>query len=141
MLFDPALFAQVGRSIIRPSSLDKEARVRTAVGRAYYALFLAIRTEIRVQEGRPPHGRDDRIDHGNLKNSLASANNPDLNRLSEILSRAYEARRQADYVLEPTGRWNGYFTKPRNAEKLLRSVEAEIRNLRNIDFKEMAGKI
>ena len=141
MLFDPALFAQVGRSITRQGSLDKEARIRTAVGRAYYALFLAIRTEIRVQEGSAPHGRDDRIDHGKLKDSLASANNPDLNRLAEILSRVYEARQQADYVLEPIGRWDGYFTKPRNAEKLLRRVEAEIRNLRNIDFTEMVGKI
>ena len=141
MRFDPALFAQVGRSIIRPSSLDKEARIRTAVGRAYYALFLAIRTEIRVQEGSASHGRDDRIDHGKLKDSLASANNSDLNRLAEILSQVYEARRQADYVLEPIGRWDGYFTKPRNAEKLLKRVEAEIRNLQNIDFTEMVGKV
>ena len=140
MRFDPALFAQVGRSIIRHGSLDKEARIRTAVGRAYYALFLAIRTEIRVQKGRPPHGRDDRIDHGNLKNSLASANNSDLNRLAEILSRVYEARRQADYVLEPVGRWDGYFTKP-VTQKLLKRVEAEIRNLQNIDFTEMVGKV
>ena len=141
MSFDPALFAKVGRSITGQGSLDKEARTRTAVGRAYYALFLAIRTAIRTREGKETHGRDDRIDHGKLKNYLASANNPDLNGLAEILSQVYEARRQADYVLEPIDRWDGYFTSPRNAEKLLKRVEATIRKLPNINFTEMVGKI
>ena len=140
MRFDPALFAKVGRSITRQGSLDKEARIRTAIGRAYYALFLAIRTAIRNREGREIHGRGDRIDHGKLKNFLYAANDPKLKSLAGVLNDLYEARRQADYVLEPVGHWEGYFTRTRNAERLLKQVEATIRQLPNIDFTEMVGK-
>ena len=141
MSFDPALFAQVGRSITRQGSLDKEARTRTAIGRAYYALFLEIRTAIRTREGRATHGRDGRIDHGALKNSLASASNPELKKLAKHLGELYEARRQADYVLEPSKHWAKYCESPKNAERLLKRVEATIRRLPTIDFTEMVGKI
>ena len=141
MSFDPKLFAKVGHSIRQQGNLDKEARIRTAIGRAYYALFLSIRTEIRTLEGKAIHGRDDRIDHGALKNLLYLANNSDLNNLARTLDELYEARRQADYVLEPTGRWEKYYESPRNAKRLLIRAEAEIRRLPNIDFTEMVGKI
>lgn len=141
MNFDPALFAKVGRSITRQSYIDKEARTRTAIGRAYYALFLAIRTEIRTAEGKDTHGRGDRIEHGVLRDSLASASNPDLKKLARFLGELYEVRRQADYVLEPIGSWVGYFSKPSNAERLLKRTEATIRKLPTMDFTEMAGKV
>lgn len=141
MHFDPALFAKVGRSITRQGSLDKEARIRTAIGRAYYALFLAIRTAIRNREGKATHGRGDRIDHGKLTNFLYAANDPELKGLAGILNDLYEVRRQADYVLEPVGNWDGYFTKIRDTERFLKQVEATIRKLPNIDFTEMVGKI
>ena len=141
MSFDPALFASVGRSLTRQGRLDKEARTRTAIGRAYYALFLAIRTAIRTQEGRAIHGRNDRIDHGKLRDVLASANDPDLNSLAKTLSDLYEARRQADYVLQPIGGWAKYCESPRRADRLLKIVEAAIRKLSTIDFTEVMGKI
>ncbi len=140
MSFDPALFAKVGLSITRRGDIDKEARTRTAIGRAYYALFLAIRTAIRKQESRETHGREDRIDHGALKNSLASAANPDLNNLAKLFSELYEARRQADYILEPSTHWAKYCEKPMNAERLLKRVKATIGKLPTMDFTEMIGK-
>lgn len=141
MSFDPALFAEVGLSITRQGSIDKEARTRTAIGRAYYSLFLAIRTAIRTQEGKEIHGREDRIEHGALNNYLASADSPDLNKLAKILGELYEARRQADYVLEPLDYWAKYCKKPMNAERLLKRVTATIRKLPTMDFTEMIGKI
>lgn len=141
MSFDPKLFAKVGHSITKQGKLDKEARIRTAIGRAYYALFLSIRTEIRTLEGKAIHGRGDQIDHGALKNFLYLAKNTDLNNLARTLDELYEARRQADYVLEPTGRWERYYESPRNAKRLLKRAEAEIRRLPNIDFTEMVEKI
>ena len=140
MNFDPALFAKVGRSITRKGDIDKEARTRTAIGRAYYALFLSIRTAIRTKEGRATHGREDRIDHGLLQNSLSSANNPELNNLAKTLSDLYEARRQADYVLEPTNSWTKLCKSPKYAEVLLKRSEAAIRKLSKIDFTEIVGK-
>ena len=140
MSFDPALFAKVGRSITRQRNIDKEARTRTAIGRAYYALFLAIRTAIWTQEGRETHGRENRIEHGVLKNSLDSAASDDLNILAKLLGELYDARRQADYVLEPSAHWAKYCEKPMNAERLLKRVEATIRRLPTMDFTEMIGK-
>lgn len=141
MSFDPALFAEAGQSIAKQGSIDKEARTRIAIGRAYYALFLSIRTAIRTEEGKEPHGRGDQIGHGNLTNVLYSSDNPELNGLAEILGQLYEARRQADYVLEPAGRWAKDCKSPRKAKNLLRLSEATIRRLSNIDFTEMKGKI
>lgn len=140
MTFDPALFAQVGKSLTEQGRLDKEARTRTAIGRAYYALYLAIRKVIREAEGKAIHGRQDRVRHGALLSTLASASNHDLVVLAETLAELYEARRQADYVLEPQGRWIKYCQNPRNAKRLLKRAEAEIRRLPMIDFTEIIGK-
>lgn len=141
MCFEPALFAKIGRSVVEQGDLDKEARTRTAIGRAYYALFLAIRKAIREEEGRAIHGRRDRVNHGVLQSTLASASNYDLVALAETLTELYEARRQADYVLAPKGRWIQYCQNPRNARRILKRVEAEIRRLPRIDFSELTGKI
>ena len=141
MSFDPALFTKIGRSLTEQGNLDKEARTRTAIGRAYYALFLAIRKAIREAEGKAIHGRGDRVNHGFLQSTLASASNIDLVVLAETLSELYEARRQADYVLVPQSHWIKYCQNPRNAQRLLKRVEAEIRRLPRIDFSELIGRI
>ena len=140
MNFDPALFAQLGKSLTDQGNLDKEARTRTAIGRAYYALYLAIRKVIREAENKATHGRNDRVSHGYLQDTLATASDPNLVVLAETLHELYEARRQADYVLEPQGRWITYCQNPRNAKRLLKRAEAEIRRLPKIDFTEMIGK-
>ncbi|HEX7575972.1 MAG TPA: hypothetical protein VF360_06285 [Candidatus Methanoperedens sp.] len=48
-MFDPSDFLDLAREI----GTKNEARIRTAVGRAYYASFLAIRNAIAIEEKTP----------------------------------------------------------------------------------------
>ena len=110
-------------------------------GRAYYSLFLAVRTKVRDAEGAPTHGRDDNVDHGTLRNSLYSSGSADLVALAKVLEELYERRRQADYVLEPEARW-GKELKPKKADRRAQQVEAIIRSkLPSIDFSPVKGKV
>ena len=110
-------------------------------GRAYYSLFLAVRTEIRKTDGLPVHGRDDNVSHGALQNSLYSSGSKDLAALAKLLEQLYERRRQADYVLDPETRWVNEL-KPAKADRKARQVEAFIQSkLRLIDFTPMKGKV
>src|SRR5687767_14554640 len=98
MALDPAKLIPVAKRLPPELSLDKEARTRTAIGRAYYALFLATRKAIceRLQIDI-----DNGIDHGVLTNKLFAAssetNNEQLSALAKTLIDLYTARQKADY--------------------------------------------
>ena len=56
--FDPERFFEVAEfnaAVRGTTAPDEEARLRTAVGRAYYASFLAARTKFGVRRGRSVH--------------------------------------------------------------------------------------
>ena len=48
-MFDPSDFLDLARELGK----NNEARIRTAVGRAYYASFLAIRNSMAIEEKTP----------------------------------------------------------------------------------------
>ena len=48
-MFDPSDFLDLARELGK----NNEARIRTAVGRAYYASFLAIRNDMAIEEKTP----------------------------------------------------------------------------------------
>jgi uncharacterized protein (UPF0332 family) len=48
-MFDPSDFLDLARDL----GTNNEARIRTAVGRAYYASFLTIRNSMAIQEKTP----------------------------------------------------------------------------------------
>ena len=140
-MFDPAQFAKIARGLCTRVDLDSETRARTMWGRAYYSLFLAVRSKIRDAEGAPAHGRNDKIDHGALRNSLYNSRSPDLAALAKVLEELYEGRRQADYVLDPEAHWANKL-KPTKADHMAKKVEAIIRSdLPSIDFAPVKGKV
>src|SRR6185503_17345435 len=75
--------------------------LRTAFGRAYYGLFLLVRTEISVHY-RVPYRR---LQHGALYTHLqSSAAGKHLRELGRELQRMDTFRQQADYELAPDPR-------------------------------------
>jgi hypothetical protein len=138
MAFDPNLLPPVATSLCSNLSLDKEARTRSAVGRAYYALFLGIRAEVCRQHGK---NVDSGVQHGTLKDDLyaAGANGrPELTALAKLLSDVYDARRQADYKLVPAAPYEKELAKPAFADNLTKQVSAALRKLPTMDLKVVA---
>src|SRR3954454_22798161 len=98
--FDPEDFLRLAERLVR---LNNEAEVRTAIGRAYYAVFLKARTNLSanrfVQTGSAR-------DHGLVAGALA-----DEDDVLE-LGRLRQARNRADYRPDLS-------TRPRNARALI----------------------
>jgi len=98
--FDPEDFLRLAERLVRSNN---EAEVRTAIGRAYYAVFLKARTNLSanrfVQTGSAR-------DHGLVAGALA-----DEDDVLE-LGRLRQARNRADYRPDLS-------TRPRNARALI----------------------
>lgn len=139
-MFDPSEFAALAADLTDDGKYDKEARTRAALSRAYYALFLSVRSALRTAQGAPTHGRDDRIAHGNLPIALYASNDPGLNAVAKTLEELYRARRTADYELVPDANGAVLCSKPARAQRLARRAEAAIRQLPNLDFSKVAGR-
>ena len=103
--FDPEEFLLLAERLVRSNN---EAEVRTAIGRAYYAVFLKARTNLLlsrfVQTGSAR-------DHGLVAGALADEDN-----VLE-LGRLRQARNRADYRLD-------LWTNPRNARALVNRARA-----------------
>lgn len=138
MSFDPAHLGRVARQLPGVQTFDKEARVRSSLGRSYYALFLAVRREICQQTGLHV---DNEIGHGELKNVLFSAGSsiPDarITAVATLLSTLYDQRQKADYKLDPAPPWPERLKKPKFAEGWATQVEEAIRKLPQIDFRSI----
>lgn len=54
--FDPEAFLEIAKALRKDDKLDLEARLRTAIGRAYYAAFLKaymkFETNVIIEEAR-----------------------------------------------------------------------------------------
>lgn len=141
MSFDPALLVPVAKLLPATALLDKEARTRSAIGRAYYSLFLATRAAIAKAVGKDI---DTDIDHGDLTNKLFAAssetNNEDLSATAKTLSDLYMARKQADYRLAPEPKWAAKLSKPEYARGLTTRAEDAIKRLPKLDFSAMTGR-
>ena len=131
-MFDPAQFARLAADIPSDMRYDKEARTRTALGRAYYGLFLAVRSAIRRQQSK--HVDDPIHEHGGLQTALYNADTPDLTALAMTLGDLYDARMHADYHIDPDGGWSGKLAKPRYAERLARRSRDAIGRVGSVDF-------
>lgn len=141
MTFAPEKFANLSKVLARDGNYDTDSRARTCYGRAYYALFLAVRTEIWRAEGRPIHGRGDEVEHGALTDVLFSSDNPKHKALGRALEDLYTARKKADYVLEPSEPWNKRIHKAEKAREFAKRAQSLIRQLDNIDFTDLTGQL
>ena len=111
-MFDPVDFILLARRLSADSAASGEvprtlssARVRAAYGRAYYGLYLAVRTAI---ANRHPIDRR-KLNHGALYTHLQhSRAGQEVQRVGRELQRLYTLRQKADYELAPTDPWRGH---------------------------------
>lgn len=139
-MFDPMDYAKLAKELPSRLDLPKEARTRAALSRAYYSLFLAVCRQIRSAQGRPVHGRHDRIEHGKVPLALYGPDEPALASIAKFLEELYTARIHADYELEPDEAGQRLCLDPRKAARLARRVEEVIRALDRMDFSQVAKR-
>src|SRR5437899_2836273 len=140
-MFDPAEFASLANQLGDDDSYTSlAARTRTALGRAYYALMLAVRVTIRKAESKSP---DVEIaEHGHLWRVLEDSGVPQLMALGKRLKDLYEARRKADYYLDPPDpRWIQKLADPRFARTNAEVAQDIIGRLPRYDFTTVLGKL
>jgi hypothetical protein len=91
-----------GDTPIEGASAPVEARVRAAYGRAYYTLFLAVRSTIAARHAVPER----RLEHGKLYTHLQSPRaDARVRGVGKQLQHLYDLRRRADYDLAPDATW------------------------------------
>jgi uncharacterized protein (UPF0332 family) len=136
-MFDPEEFLQLANELCARdgqavASRLTRARVRTAFGRAYYGLFLIVRSAISTRHGIPSRRFDD---HGKLCRHLQ---NPRLRgearALGRYLEHLYSLRQKADYDLEPHGLWEEKLADPALATKTAVEARRFARMIPALDF-------
>lgn len=112
--FEPIAFLHLaqqlvepGGSILAPSAATREARVRTTLGRTYYALYLLVRREISRRYGILHRHLQHGTVYTRLQSPLAS---DEVRRLGRSLEWMYTLRQKADYELDPDGSWREHLT-------------------------------
>jgi hypothetical protein len=138
--FDPGEFTFVGKYVLKGQPLDvREARVRTSLGRAYYALFVSVRRAIATKAGKHV---DHSIDHGQLQNLLMMGarqekdpkNSGKLISLASLLSDLMTARLKADYALDPSTAWRTKLSDIGFARSQVDQARSAISQLPQIDL-------
>ena len=140
-MFDPLNFANLANVLGDDDTYDLHARTRTATGRVYYSLMLAVRAAIRKAENKSVDLEIE--DHGKLWRTLQETDDSKLQALGKLLEDYYSARKQADYVLDsPNPRWDKWFSDPRlvrtEAEVAADTIENRIPKY---DFGPVLGKL
>lgn len=114
--FDPLEFLRVADELVTDDA--DEATLRTAIGRAYYAIFLLARTKTGVQGRRNAHER------------VREAISPVNDRLASLLGTIATARYFADYELLPA---NSNFSDWRlNWERVRRNIDLALEELNRL---------
>jgi hypothetical protein len=137
-MFDPADFLVVardlavrGRSVAEPRVVPSAAYLRTAFGRAYYALYLLVRSEIARRHGinhrHLPHGAL----YTHLQSSRASGR---VRELGRELQRMYEFRQKADYDLAPGARMTAQLEDTNLLNSLINRADEFAAELPHLDF-------
>jgi virulence-associated protein VapD len=92
--FNPKKFLELGKTLIADSRYDEDARIRTSIGRCYYATFLIawrkmVRTGVRFDDKTKIHQevKDAYMDNG-------------YSDIGNKLDQLREMRRRADYEMD-----------------------------------------
>jgi hypothetical protein len=140
-MFDPAEFAKLANQLGDDDNYTNlAARTRTSLGRAYYALMLAVRVTIRNAQKRSPDlGFGD---HGHLWRTLEDSGVPQLMSLGKALKDLYEARQKADYHVDPPEpKWVTKLADPRFGRMHAEIAKDAISRLPHYDFTPVLGKV
>jgi hypothetical protein len=138
-VFDPIGFLHLADELAiesaRSNAVTRAARIRTAYGRLYYGLFLAIREAIVGRHGVPAR----RIEHGALISHLQhSMLDGAVRKLGRELQKLYGLRRHADYELAPAPHVRAQLEDPASARILAREAIAFARQIPHMDFAPIA---
>jgi hypothetical protein len=114
--FDPLLFLSLAREL---GQSDDENKLRTAVGRAYYAIFLVARDKLSVVAGEKTH-----------KEVFESLKRRNQFRVRDQMMSLYKLRQVADYEMvgleDHCKNWKSNWTRQ---EKLADVVLPHVRSL------------
>lgn len=137
--FPPAAFLHLAQQLVaqvEPSSPEmREARVRTALGRTYYALYLLVRAEIMRRHGIPLRRLQHGVVYTRLQSSVASE---EVRRVGRMLEWLYALRQKADYEPAADPAWRGRLEDPVGAGELAVSALAIAAKLPKLDFSAVA---
>lgn len=138
-MFEPLRFVELGQQLAfdaaRVEAQLREARVRTAYGRLYYGLFLAVR-EVLVHRHAVRSGS---IDHGKLYTHLQHSRlSHEVRDLGRDMQRLYRLRRDADYELAPPAAIQKQLVDFENAQVLARRAAAWIPRVAHLDLAPVA---
>lgn len=138
-MFDPVDFIFLAKQLSAGAAeLDtvvaraaSSARVRTAYGRAYYGLYLTVRSEIMRRYGL--HHR--KLNHGAVYTHLQSSSaSTGVRRVGVELQRLYALRQSADYELAPSHPWRAHLEDADLAATLAARALALSRTVPQLDF-------
>jgi len=136
-MFEPSHFLAVAGWLLDGPQTDpawrsmREARVRTAYGRAYYALYLLVRNELE----RRHKLRTRALAHGAVYTHLQSSQaSEEVRQLGRELQRLYTLRQKADYELVPIAEWEKLMADERFAAELVVLAAEWSPRLSRLDF-------
>jgi hypothetical protein len=136
-VFEATEFLVVARGLLSDETSStafreaRAARVRTAYGRAYYALYLLVTVELRRRHQIDPR----RLQHGAVYSKLQSPRADDeVRQLGRELERMYRLRQQADYELAPRPEWQAQLENARSAKKVVDLAADWAASLPRLDF-------
>jgi uncharacterized protein (UPF0332 family) len=132
-MFEPAQFFVVARWLVSEHALRgaAAARVRTAYGRAYYALYLLVRAELERRHHIEPRW----LQHGAVYTHLQSPRaGEQVRSLGRELQRMYTLRQKADYELDLPAEWEARMEDEALAADLVAAAASWAARLPHLDF-------
>jgi len=92
--FKPRKFLKLAEKLIDDGKYEEPARIRTVVGRAYYASHLFVKERMKQAGWRIP---DDHTVHNFVIDELLDN---EISNIGSMLDKVYEKRRIADYYMD-----------------------------------------
>lgn len=92
--FKPRKFLKLAERLIDDEKYEEPARIRTAVGRAYYASHLFVKQKMQQAGWSVP---DDHNVHNFIIDELLDS---EISQIGSMLDKVYEKRRIADYYMD-----------------------------------------
>jgi len=143
-VFEPIEFGVLARQLVTGSLATRfdghgtsdECRLRAALGRAYYALYLATRAAIVRKHGVPSRWITHGLLHTTLRHSKAGR---EVQTLGHEMRRLYALRQQADYELVPTREWQEKLTDRVYVDFMTKQAIASATALDSLDFGPVAA--
>ncbi len=90
--FNPLIFLEIAKKIKQSQNLDEKGKLRTSIGRAYYAAFLTVRSRLERKGGIFVKDKQ----HYEVREYLKTLGH-DI--IADFLEKLFEKRVDADYIL------------------------------------------